>query len=81
MRQDEQYSRFPAIKEEDPLSLQRILFYFFTFLALPFPPLHALGQKILNLPVHRAKVVLRPDGELVKQRVGNPKRHLFFLIF
>ena len=48
---------------------------FSVLFALP----HALGQKVLDLTVHRAEVIFCPRGDFRKQFRGNPQRHLFFL--
>ena len=48
---------------------------FSVLFALP----HALGQKVLDLTVHRAEVIFCPRGDFRKQLRGNPQRHLFFL--
>lgn len=46
--------------------------------AVLFPLTHALGEQILDLPVHRAEVILRPCGNgVVKLRVQT-ERDLFF---
>ena len=45
------------------------------FLALA----HALGQQVLDLPVHRAEIVLRPGGDGRVETGRQPQRDLLFL--
>ena len=44
-----------------------------------FSPLfHAFGEQVFNLSVHRAKVILRPSGNLIIEFGGKAQRHLLF---
>ena len=48
--------------------------------AVLFALAHALGQKILYLPVDRAEVILRPRGDGVVQLRRQAQRHLLFRV-
>ena len=55
--------------------IQRLGHVFSILLPLP----HAFGQQVLDLPVGRAEIVLRPGRNLVVQLCRQPQENLFFL--
>ena len=49
-------------------------------LSRPLPPLHTLCQKILDLSVHRTKLILCPLCDLIVKLLGKSQWNLLFLL-
>ena len=49
-------------------------------LSRPLPPLHTLCQKILDLSVHRTKLILCPLCDLIVKLLGKSQWNLFFTL-